>query len=689
MKLARAFLILLVMAWGWTAAARPPTGYVEGEVIVTFKTSENLEAAQKALSRHALVFAKHFDLLSARRGKQMGLVREPSRTTAQLIEELKADPSVEVAEPNYLRWPNAQPNDPLFPFLWSFQNTGQNVDGISGTSGDDIKFTGAWNLARPSASQVVVGVIDTGVAYTHPDLAPNMWTNPGEIQGNGADDDHDGYVDDYYGYNFANGNSNPSDSGYHGTHVAGTIAAAGNNQAGVIGVDYQAKIMALRASSNGTDLTTSAIISALQYATMMKGRGVNLVALNASYGGGGYSSAESAAIQAAGNAGIIFCAAAGNESANNNTTLTYPASYRLSNMIVVAASDQNDALASFSNYGSTTVDLAAPGVNILSAAPSGQGGIVSLQVKGSSYSADTLTYSGTTSGLTGAVYDCGIGNTGDFPAGVNGNIALIQRGNLNFSVKVTNAMAAGARAAIIYNNVSGNFAGTLGSSGNWIPSVSISQADGLSIKAGLPATGVMVVGSDYQYLEGTSMATPHVTGAVAFAAMNFPTESVSQRIQRILTHVDVKAGLQGKVATGGRLNLQRIVDTDGNGLPDWWESTYFNQSSGVDPNGDLDHDGMTNGNEFLSGTDPSNGNSVFKVSSFAKDSSGIGFTVTWTSVPGKTYQVTYSNSPSGPWLTDLAGSTLTAGSGEATLSYTDTTAGTQDKRFYRVQLVTQ
>ena len=167
------------------------------------------------------------------------------------------------------------------------------------------------------------------------------------------------------------------------------------------------------------------------------------------------------------------------------------------------------------------------------------------------------------------------------------NIALIARGTLNFSNKVANAMAAGARAAIIYNNTNGNFLGTLQVSNNWIPAVSLSQADGLALKAVLPATVTVVNGTDptqiYQYLDGTSMATPHVSGAVAFAAMNFPGETVTQRIQRVLANVDVISGLKGKVRTGGRLNLQRIVDTDTNGLPDWWELQYFGHLTGTDP----------------------------------------------------------------------------------------------------------
>ncbi|MGH8046526.1 MAG: PA domain-containing protein, partial [Chthoniobacterales bacterium] len=241
--------------------------------------------------------------------------------------------------------------------------------------------------------------------------------------------------------------------------------------------------------------------------------------------------------------------------------------YRLSNMIVVAATDQNDALASYSDYGATTVDLAAPGSNILSTQPS----TVSFQVGGTTYNSAIMTFSSSGAGISGNVVDCGSGNSAsEFPASVRGNLALIQRGTETFATKVTNAMAAGAKAAIIYNNVAGTFGGTLGSAGNWIPTYSISQADGQTIKAALPRTGAFVITTaNYQFLDGTSMAAPHVAGAVSFAAMNFPADTVAQRRARILAAVDVKSSLQGKVVTNGRLNLLRIVDADGNGLADW------------------------------------------------------------------------------------------------------------------------
>jgi subtilisin family serine protease len=622
----------------------PATQYVEGDAIVTFRPSISLDTAHQALNFHGLKFERHFAYLSQQRGQHCGLVKAANRTTLELIAELSADPAIEVAEPNYLRWTSrAIPNDPLFAQMWGLQNTGQAVSGTTGTAGADIRFVPATAMARSTTNPVVVAVVDTGVDYYHPDLAANMWVNPGEIANNGVDDDGNGFVDDYYGYDFASNLPNPTDSGFHGTHVAGTVAAVGNNMLGVIGVNGQAKIMALKVSSDGSSLTEAAIIEAVQYATMMKGRGANVVAINASFGGGGSNSTERAAIQAAGTAGIIFCAAAGNSNLNHDVVADYPSSYRLANMIVVAATDQNDALASFSDYGPTTVDLGAPGVNILSTEPTNMPSLVSsVRVGSTIYQANAITYSGTTTGLTASIIYCGIGYPSNFPPSVNHNIALIQRGTLYFSDKVNNATAAGARAVIIYNNVSGNFSGTVQTSGNWIPAISLSQSDGQALQASLPAIGTVVNAVDptmvYQILSGTSMSTPHVAGAVSFAAMNYPTETVAQRIQRVLSAVDVVPGLQGMVRTGGRLNLLRIVDSDGNGLPDWWEQMYFGALTGTNPNADPDHDGASNLAEWLAGTNPTNAASALRLMPPLVTTSNS-VILRWPSAAGKSYRL--------------------------------------------------
>jgi subtilisin family serine protease len=677
--------LLLALTASSSVASHPAEQYVEGEAIVIFKPSADFAAAQQALKGHSLQFGRRFAFLSQHRQRESGLVRAHNRTAAQLIAELSADPEVELAEPNYLRWVSSStPNDTLFPQLWGLQNTGQSVNGTAGTPGDDIQFVSAWSMARTSAPPAVVAVIDTGVDYTHPDLAPSMWTNPGETPANSVDDDANGYTDDVYGYDFADGIANPADSGFHGSHVSGTIAAAGNNLLGIIGINYQARIMALKASSDGDTLTSADIIEAIQYATMMKTRGVNVVAINASFGGGGYNSTERAAIQAAGNAGIIFCAAAGNSSLNHDVTPDYPSSYRLSNMIVVAATDQDDSLASFSDYGATTVDLAAPGVNILSTVPA----VVSTYVAlgSTTYTAQELTFSGYTTGITATIYDCGLGYPTNFPAAVNNQIALISRGTLYFSEKVANAMKAGARAAIIYNNASGAFGGTLQFASNWIPALAISQADGLALKSLLPATGTVVNAVDssqsYQVLNGTSMATPHVAGAVAFAAMIFPSESVAQRIQRVLANVDTFAGLQGKVLTGGRLNLLRIVDTDQNGLPDWWEQSDFGHLLGSDANADPDNDGASNLAEWIAGTDPTNAVSSLRLLAPSATTTN-GIVLRWPSVAGKTYRLERATDLFAGFNTTVRSNIIAT---PPTNSELDTDALPANARYYRIRV---
>jgi subtilisin family serine protease len=203
-------------------------------------------------------------------------------------------------------------------------------------------------------------------------------------------------------------------------------------------------------------------------------------------------------------------------------------------------------------------------------------------------------------------------------------------------------MAAGARAAIIYNNTNGTFLGTLQYASNWIPALSISQADGVTLESLLPATATVVnavqQSQSYELLDGTSMATPHVSGAVAFAAMNFPAETVAQRIQRVLANVDTVAGLQGKVITGGRLNLLRIVDTDRNGLPDWWEQFYFGHLLGTQASADPDHDGASNLAEWIAGTNPTNAASCLRLLAPSVTATN-GIIIRWPSVAGKSYRL--------------------------------------------------
>lgn len=275
---------------------------------------------------------------------------------------LLAQGLAEYIEPNYIvSIHGTVPNDNRFSELWGMNNSGQG----GGTSDVDIDAPEAWGLTTGSNS-VVVGVVDTGVLYTHPDLAQNIWVNPNEIADNGVDDDGNGVVDDVHGYSALDHSGEVLDDNGHGTHCAGSIGAVGDNGRGVAGVNWQVRIMALKFLDASGFGTTAGAISAIEYAVRMKRSGVNLTVLSNSWGGGGFSQALRDAISEAEAAGILFVAAAGNSANDNDVEPTYPASYDLPNIVSVAAVDSHGNLASFSNYGSQGVDLAAPGVSILS-----------------------------------------------------------------------------------------------------------------------------------------------------------------------------------------------------------------------------------------------------------------------------------------------------------------------------------
>jgi len=259
-------------------------------------------------------------------------------------------------EPDYFSYINAVPNDPRWGSLWGMVK---------------INATGAWDITTGSTN-VVVAVIDTGIDLDHPDLAANLWRNSAEAGGmTGTDDDGNGFIDDLNGWDFVNNDNLPDDGDQHGTHCAGTIGAVGNNGIDVAGVCWRVSLMALKALGPQGGLSSD-IAEAVRYAA---DNGADII--SASYGGGSASSTERDSIEYAHSRGVLFVAAAGNDGTDNDSTPVYPAGYDVPNIVSVAATDQNDALASFSNYGKTSVDLAAPGVSIYSTVPGG--GIESLQ----------------------------------------------------------------------------------------------------------------------------------------------------------------------------------------------------------------------------------------------------------------------------------------------------------------------
>lgn len=284
---------------------------------------------------------------------------EAGEKVEEVVKKFRQSGLVEFAEPDYLVKLQALPNDPEFQNgnQWGLRNTGQN----GGGAGSDISGVSAWDTLT-SASNVVVAVIDTGVRYTHQDLAANMWRNPGEIAGNNKDDDGNGFVDDVHGMDAVNETGNPMDFAGHGTHVAGILGAVGNNGKGVCGVAWQVKIMALRFFDDTGYGATSDAIQCIEYA---RNNGAHI--LNASWGGEEYSEAFKRTLESARNAGMILVTSAGNENSNNDSVAVYPGNYDLDNIVVVAGTDRRDSLdLSYSNYGAETVDLAAPGSMIYS-----------------------------------------------------------------------------------------------------------------------------------------------------------------------------------------------------------------------------------------------------------------------------------------------------------------------------------
>ena len=354
-----AILLLLLVALGGTANAKVAPGYeyVPGEVMIKFKGDISAQEKGGLLAPVGGQKLRDFKFISVEQWKVQGDIEG-------LIARLENDPRVEYAQPNYVLHALNTPNDTRFNDLWGMNNTGQT----GGVVDADIDAVEAWEVFTGS-SDVIVAVIDTGIDYTHPDLAANAWVNPGEIAGNGIDDDGNGYIDDIHGWDFINNDNDPMDDNDHGSHCSGTIGGVGNNGIGVAGVNWDVSIMGLKFLSAAGSGNTADAIGCVEYATMM---GVDV--MSNSWGGGPYDAVMEAAISAAYAADIFFVAAAGNAGTDNDAGAHYPSNYDVPNVISVMATDHNDVRVNepgwwASNYGATTVDIAAPGLHIWSTTP--------------------------------------------------------------------------------------------------------------------------------------------------------------------------------------------------------------------------------------------------------------------------------------------------------------------------------
>jgi len=560
------FMILLVSTYVSLAdshglAKKRQPAYRAGEVLVKYKTDTSPAAIEQ---RHARWGAR---TMRAFRHPRIRHLRLPAAMSVEeAIQRMGADPAVEYVEPNYI-WRKfaTVPDDTSFSNLWGLQNTGQSVNGTAGTDDADIDAPEAWDTTQGDAA-IIVAVLDTGVDYNHPDLSENVLLS---------------------GYDFVDDDDDPMDPESHGTHIAGIIAARGNNAAGVSGVCWNIRILPLRVADATGASDSARFAQALDYAVANGARMVNY-----SFGGASFSQTAYDAISDANTAGVLVFAAAGNEETNNDTTPTYPASYDLPNIISVAASNQNDRLASWSNYGATSVDVAAPGVNILSTVPArtvvwmdnfNDGNMDGWITGGTNNSFAVQNYSGSY-----RLSDSPAGNylndtdswaqapVVDLSSYQNVTLEFIARGRLEedfdyASVETSTNEVDWTDQGAITGDFSDGWYEVIVDLGAYdgqatvyfrirlVTDESITY-DGFYIDdVQVKASSSSYTGSEYTYYSGTSMATAFATGVAALVWSAEPGLTHLEVRDRLLNGAERKNALTGKLLTGARLNAYYAV----------------------------------------------------------------------------------------------------------------------------------
>jgi serine protease len=329
--------------------ASPPERFRDGVVLVGYEDGTSA-AEQRAIEKGAGGVRERVV------GAGTRVVKVAQGGVGAAIARLRANPSVRYAEPDYILSAELTPNDPRLSDLWAMRNVGQTVGTTSGQPGADIDALAAWDFTTGSRD-IVVGVVDTGIDYFTQDLNPNIWNNPGGIGG---------CATGTRGYDAINNDCDPRDDHDHGTHVAGIIGATGNNGVGITGVNWTTSLMGLKFMDYSGKGPTSELIEVLDWAIRAKQAGINLRVLNGSFGGADFSQGLLDMLRLAGENDILFVTSAGNTWEDNDAIAKYPCNYDSPNIICVAATTSSDVLWNASSYGATTVDLAAPGANILS-----------------------------------------------------------------------------------------------------------------------------------------------------------------------------------------------------------------------------------------------------------------------------------------------------------------------------------